>query len=180
VERIVFNANVNMRMIYHYFKNKERLYTEALERAYSEVRAREQDLHIEHYDPKIGLEKLINFTFQHFLDNPELVNLVMGENLLRGQYLVKSDLVPSMSAGLLRSVQELVRNGVKKGVFHKSVDPVQLWVTIFALCWVHLSNKYTLSWMLQTDLSSSGWLKRRRRHIVELIIQYLCRPAGTA
>ena len=71
------------------------------------------------------------------------------------------------------SLGDLLARAAKTGVFRPGVDPAQLWLTIFSLCWVHLSNRHTLSWMLQDDLADAEWLKRRRDHVRELILDYL-------
>jgi AcrR family transcriptional regulator len=42
VDTIAERAKANKRMIYHYFENKEGLFQAVLERAYEEIRSREQ------------------------------------------------------------------------------------------------------------------------------------------
>lgn len=173
VERIAKRAGTNMRMLYHYFTNKERLYVNALERVYERVRREEHKVDLEHLDPAEGMRALIDFTFRHFAEHPELVNLVMGENLLRARYLKQSELVPSMARPLFESLSGLLARAEKTGVFRKGVDPAQLWITIFSLCWVHLSNRHTLSWMAQADLGEEAWLEARREHVKEVVLAYL-------
>lgn len=178
VESIAKNANANMRMIYHYFSDKEKLYIAAIEEVYSSVRIAEQDLHFEDEDPCHGLERLVDFTFRHFARNPDLISIVMNENIQRAQYLKQSDLVPAMTTRLSSSVKAMLKKGQETGVFVHNPDPTQLWLTIFALCWVHLANKYTMSWTLQTDLTDPDWLEIRRKHVVEVVLSYLCGPSG--
>lgn len=174
VETIAKTAKANMRLLYHYFNDKEQLYIAVIEEVYREVRIAEQELHIEEGDPKLGLERLIDFTFKHFQDHPDLVNIVMNENILHAKYLQKSDLVPMMTTRLSTSVKSLLEKGHAAGVFTRKPDPVQLWLTIFSLCWVHLSNKYTMSWTLQVDLTDPVWLANRRQHVLDVIMSYLC------
>src|SRR5690606_15581688 len=61
VENIARTAEANMRLLYHYFNDKEQLYIAVIEEVYREVRLAEQDLHIEDDDPRKGLERLIDF-----------------------------------------------------------------------------------------------------------------------
>lgn len=174
VENIAKAAHANMRMLYHYFNDKEQLYIAAIEEVYRSVRIAEQDLHFEDEDPCRGLEKLVDFTFRHFANNPDLISMVMNENILRAQYLKQSELVPAMTSRLSNSVKAMLAKGTATGVFVRSPDPTQLWLTIFSLCWVHLANKYTMSWTLQTDLTDPDWLEMRRQHVVDVILNYLC------
>ena len=173
VEKIAKRANTNMRMLYHYFVNKEKLYIAVLEHMYARVRTQEQELDLQHLEPEDGMRSLIDFTFAHFVDNPDLINLVMGENLLRAKYIKRSDLIAALTRPLQESLGDLLARAAKTGVFRPGVDPAQLWLTIFSLCWVHLSNRHTLSWMLQDDLADAEWLKRRRDHVREVILDYL-------
>jgi TetR/AcrR family transcriptional regulator len=174
VETIAKTANANMRMLYHYFTDKEQLYIATIEEVYRAVRAAEQDLHLDEEDPRRGLEKLVDFTFDHFADNPDLISIVMNENIQRAQFLKQSELVPAMTSRLSSSVAAMLKKGVESGVFVRAPDPTQLWLTIFALCWVHLANRHTMSWTLQKDLSDPQWLAERRKHVGEVVLSYLC------
>ncbi|MDP6572992.1 MAG: TetR/AcrR family transcriptional regulator [Rhodospirillales bacterium] len=173
VEKIAKRANANMRMLYHYFVNKEKLYVAVLEHMYARVRTQEQELDLQHLEPEEGMRRLIDFTFEHFVDNPDLINLVMGENLLRAKYIKRSELIAALTRPLQESLRHLLARAAKTGVFRPGVDPAQLWLTIFSLCWVHLSNRHTLSWMLQDDLADADWLRLRRDHVKEVVLDYL-------
>ena len=173
VEKIAKRANANMRMLYHYFVNKEKLYIAVLEHMYERVRSQEQELKLEHLEPEEGMRRLIDFTFEHFVDNPDLINLVMGENLLRAKYIKQSERIAALTRPLQESLGHLLARAARTGVFRPGVDPAHLWLTIFSLCWVHLSNRHTLSWMLQDDLADADWLSRRRDHVKEVILDYL-------
>jgi AcrR family transcriptional regulator len=176
VENIAKAANANMRMLYHYFNDKEQLYISAIEEVYKTVRLAEQDLRFEDEDPCKGLARLVDFTFRHFASNPDLIRIVMNENMMRAQYLKQSELVPSMTTKLSNSVRAMLKKGVETGKFIHNPHPAQLWLTIFALCWVHLANKHTMSWTLQTDLTDPEWLESRRKHVLEVVLSYLCGP----
>jgi len=173
VDKIAKRSRSNTRMIYHYFKNKENLYLACLERIYVKVRAEEARLDLKHEAPAEGMAKLVEFTFRHLLNNPEFVRMVMNENLLHGRYLRQSELVPALTLHLVESLRDLLRRGETTGVFRKGVDPVQLYITILGVCYIHLSNRYTLSTMFQKDLSDPHWLERRCDHARAVILGYL-------
>ncbi len=66
IERIARRSKSNTRMIYHYFGNKEGVYTSILESVYSEIRNQELQLDLENSSPLEGIRKLILFSFDFF------------------------------------------------------------------------------------------------------------------
>ena len=173
VDKIAQRSRSNTRMIYHYFKSKENLYLACLERIYVKVRTEEARLDLKHESPAEGMAKLVEFTFRHLLNNPEFVRMVMNENLLHGRYLRQSELVPALTLHLVEALRDLLRRGERAGVFHKGVDPVQLYITILGVCYIHLSNRHTLSTMFQKDLADPVWLEKRCDHARAVILGYL-------
>lgn len=173
VEHIAKQAGVNMRMIYHYFENKDNLYISALERVYQDVRQAEMKLDIESLRPELAFRRLIRFTFDHFQRNKDLVNLVMGENLLNARYLKQSQLVPKLTARLREQVAATLDRGQKAGEFREDIDPLQFWFTMFSLCWVPVANRHTMSWTLQTDLQDPGWKEQTKLHVEDILMKYL-------
>lgn len=173
VEQIAKKAEVNMRMIYHYYESKEKLYIAVLERAYTDVRQAEMSLNIENLRPEMAFRTLIRFTFDHFQRNTDLVRLVMGENLLHARYLRKSQLVPKMTERLSELVATTLKRGQENGQFREDIDAQQFWFTMFSLCWVPVSNQHTMSWTLQTDLQDSSWKERTKLHIEDVLLNYL-------
>ncbi len=172
-ERIANRAGVNIRLIYHYFGKKEDLYLAALERVYERVRSQEEKLHLGDQNPVDGMVRLIDFTFRHLSENPEFIGLLANENMLKGRYLKKSKTVPKLTQPLVDGIRSLLERGEAMGVFRAGVDPVQLYITVLSVCYVHVSNRYTLSIMFQTDFTDPDWLDTRRRHAQDVILAYL-------
>jgi AcrR family transcriptional regulator len=181
IDQIARRAGCNMRMIYHYFGNKEKLYVAVLERVFGELRLEESRLHLEHLDPVTGVLRLVEFTMDHLGRHPEFIALLGNENLLRGKYLRRSQLVPRASAPLLEAIRTLLARGCREGVYARDVDPLQLYVSILSLCYVHVSNRYTLSITFNRDITDPAWLAARRRHVQQMVLAYLCgRDAAVA
>ena len=182
IDKIARRAGCNMRMIYHYFGSKEKLYVAALERVFAELRLAESRLALEHLDPVSGVRRLVDFTMTHLGNHPEFIALLGNENLLRGRYLRKSQVVPRASGPLLEAIRTLLARGRKAKVFERDIDALQLYVSILSLCYVHVSNRYTLSITFNRDVTDTEWLRARRRHVQEMVLSYLCdtRPAAAA
>ncbi len=164
-------------MIYHYFESKEILYMSVLESSYLEVRSKEMELDLEHLEPAEAMAALVEFTFTHLLEHPDFISLLTNENLLGGKHVRKSKLVPATTNPLMAKVQNILLRGEEAKVFCREVDPIQLYITILSMCYVHLSNKHTLSSMFQMDLSDPKWLQARLRHVQDVVLCYLGHPA---
>ena len=173
IEKIVALANCNVRMAYHYFGRKEALYIAVLEHAYSQVREREAQLDLTKLEPVEGMKVFIESTFDHISEHPEFVGLMTAENLQKGRFLMKSKQVPEATIALVEGIRNLLKRGKKTAVFHSNVDPIQIYVTILSLSYLHISNRYTLSIMFQKDLHDTAWLLQRREHVVQVILGYL-------
>jgi AcrR family transcriptional regulator len=169
MDRVAKGAGSNIRMVYHYFHSKERLYLAVLEHIYSEVRSKEAALNLRDHEPMDGMLALVDFTFDHLLDHPEFIELIRNENLLRGKYVKKSAFVPKAALPLVDTIRDLLGRGVRHGIFHPGLDPIQLYVSILSLCFIHLSNRYTLSIMFKRDLAERRWLNQRRRHVRDFV-----------
>lgn len=173
VDRICAAADVNGRMIYHYFGSKEGLYLEVLETIYARVREAELRLNLAARTPLEAMAALLEFTFDHLIEHPEFVRIVMGENLLHARYLKRSAKVPRATEPLVQSIRSVLGRGQAEGCFRREIDPVQLYVTILSLSLFHLSNRHTLSVMFERDLGDAAWLAERRRHVREVVLSYV-------
>lgn len=173
VERIVKSAGVTLRMVYHYFENKDGLYLAVMEAVYQEVRGKESLLHLDDRDPEDAMRALVEFTFDHFLRHPEFVALLVSENMRRAETIRKSKVVPDLTAPIMGIIRQILRRGMREGKFRKGLDAVQIFVTLHAICYLHISNKHTMSAMLQFDLGNKDWLVQRRKHVTDVILRYL-------
>lgn len=173
IERIAAKSKCNMRMIYHYFGDKEGLYLAVLESAYTRLREQEKKLDLSGNSPTEGMRVLIRFTFDFFESNKDVLALISGENTLRARYLRKLPNVRAMTVPLLSLIGRMLVLGHKQGQFRPDLDPMQIYVSLVALSQLHILNKYTLSVIFDKDISASGWLVERRSHVEDLLMAYL-------
>jgi len=170
VDRIARRAGVNKRMIYHYFGSKDRLYVAALERVYEGRRGVERQLNLDHLAPEAALRDLIEFNFDYLRAHPEVINMIAGENLHRGRHLKKSKKVRQLHSPLVQLLENILKRGAAKGVFRRGIDPVDLYISIAALGFFYLGNRWTLSTIFGRDLDNEAAFRRRKAHNVEMIM----------
>ena len=181
VDRIAKRADANKRMIYHYYGSKEDLFLAVLEEAYSDIRAAEKPLDLEALEPEEAIEKLVAFTWNYYLDNPEFLTLVNSENLHKARHIKKSELIRQIHKRYVAMVQAIIDRGVAKGVFRDGVDAVNLNITIAALGYYYLTNRFTGAIIFDTDLMSPERLESRIRFNLDTINRLLHKePHGSA
>ena len=90
MEAIAAEAGVNKSLVYRHFGNREQLYRDVLRRAYQKMRDAEAALQLPD-DPLLALDRLVSFTLQYYLENPDFLILVGIENLKQGEHLRQID-----------------------------------------------------------------------------------------
>jgi len=173
VDRIAAKAGANKRMLYYHVGNKEDLYLAVLEGAYEKIRAEERGLDLEQLDPPEAIRRLIDFTWNYFIRNPEFLALLNTENLARARHLKRSTKVKSMHSPFVEMIRTVVRRGVESRDFQVFVDPVQLYISIAALSFFYLSNSATLSVIFGRDLLKQDAKDERLDHMVALVLAAL-------
>lgn len=174
IDEIADRAKANKRMIYHYFGNKEDLFRIVVEQAYLDIRAAEQALDLKDLPAREALEKFVRFTWQYYLKNPEFITLVNSENLHKARHLKKSDRVGPAQRRLVDMVASILERGVTEGVFRSGVDPVQLNITIAAVNYYYLTNRFTGAHLFERDMMSKDALETRIAFNLETIMRMVC------
>lgn len=175
VDIIAEKAEANKRMIYHYFGSKEALFERVLEDAYTDICVAEQSLRLNHLDPKTALETLIRFTWQYYLDNPDFLTLVNNENLQKAVHLHGSEVLPVISRNRLDMMETLLARGEKAGVFRPGIDAMQLNITIAAIGYYYITNRFTGSIIFECDFMEPEMLRRRLEFNIETVVRTVCK-----
>jgi AcrR family transcriptional regulator len=173
VNEIAARAQVNKRMLYHYYGKKNDLYLAVLERTYQGIRSAEMQLRLSDLPPRAAIEKLVLFTWNYFLEHPEFLSLLNTENMLQARHLRRSSRIRDLHSPLIEMIRDVLARGEAEDLFRKGVDPVQLYTSIASLGFFYLSNRHTLSTIFERDLMDERQLAERGCHIVDVILGYL-------
>lgn len=173
IDVIAEAMRTSKRMIYYYFGSKEGLYVAVLEEAYRRIRAIESDLHLDDLAPEDALRKLVGFTVDYQLANPDFIRLVMNENMYRGEFLAQSKAIQKLNVPAIDAVRRVYERGLAAGVFRSGIDPVDLHMSISALSVFNVANKHTFALIFKRDLDSPAAIVRRRDSIVEMIVRFV-------
>ena len=173
IDEIAALTNTSKRMIYYYFTSKEGLYVAVLEEAYRRIRSIEAELNLEDLEPEAALRKLVGFTFDYQLANPDFIRLVMNENIHNGAFLARSKTIQQLNVPVITAVRSVYERGVKVGVFRRGLDPVELHMSISALCFFNVANRHTFAMIFKRDMTEPKAVEGRRKNIIEMVARYV-------
>jgi AcrR family transcriptional regulator len=175
VDAIAARAKANKQMIYHYFGSKQDLFLAVLEAAYSDIRNAEDKLDLDHLGPADALKTLVTFTWNYYLRNPEFLTLVNNENLHKAAHLKRSRVIGEMHGPFRARLADILKRGVRERLFRSGVDADQLNLTIAAIGYYYLTNRFTNSIIYNTNLVAPDALERRLAFNVETVLRAVLR-----
>lgn len=173
VDEIAARTSTTKRMIYYYFGGKEQLYIAVLERAYSALRASEQQLDVEHLDPEDALRQLAALTFDHHEANPDFIRLVSIENIHHAEHLSRSEVLAGLADPALGGITRILDRGRKAGLFREDVDALDVHMVISSFCVFRLANRHTFQAIFGRDMLDPGRREHYRAMLGTLLIEYL-------
>ncbi len=173
VDDIMRLAKVSKNLIYHYFNSKEQLFITVLEAAYERMHEYHRTWTIDATNATDGIRQLVRSTFEYWEKSSDFIGLLNSENLHRGKHLRKSKLTKQGYSDLLEKLSQLLKQGEKAGDFRPGVDAVELYISISALAYHYLSNRYTLAYLLGRKLATEDDKNLRIAHIQDIILGYL-------
>ena len=176
VDVIAARAKVQKRMMYHYFGNKEVLYRFVLEQAYVDFRKAEADLEIERDTPVVALRRLVEFTWNYYLDNPEFISLVNTENLHKAKYLKQVSRLELLNKSFAKRMEGLLARGVASGDFRSGLDAVQVMIALSGVGYHYLTNQHTGEIVYGRALMTEAARKARLAFNIDLITRLVVRP----
>ena len=176
VDRIAKRAGTNERMLYYYFVSKEQLFLTVLESVYIRLAEAEKALDLDHLEPVEAVKKLIEFIWSYYIEHPEFISLINSENLHQAKYLKKSRKLAQLVSPVQDNIRVILQRGQEAGIFRGGIDPAEVYITLVALNYYYLSNRFTLSTVLARDLMSPVSQERHLAHATEVVLNYLLKP----
>ncbi|WP_261530842.1 TetR/AcrR family transcriptional regulator [Burkholderia multivorans] len=173
IDTIAEKAGVNKRMIYEYFKGKEELFQTVLEEVWTDIRTEEQKLALDHLPPVEAIRTLMTFTWEYYLKHPEFMSLVNSENLHRARHIKKSRRFHELHRGFIDMLQRILDRGVASGDFRPGIDASQLHLTLAAIGYYYLTNRFTGEVIFGFDFVSKEALQKRLEFNIETIFSIL-------
>ena len=172
VDDIAERTKTSKRMIYYYFGSKDGLYKAVLLEYYRKLRGAERDLHLEDLPPLKALEALVHFTYDWHIAHEGDVRLVMVENIHLGRHIVDLPAIEPINSGVIDLVGRICARGEAEGVIRPGIRPIDLYMSIGALCFFNVSNRHTFATNYGYDMTSAAAVAARRESVTEMILRY--------
>jgi AcrR family transcriptional regulator len=161
------------RKIYYYFGGKDELYRAVLQRAYRRVRESESQVDVESGTAADALRRLIEHDVRYHSQNPDLVRLVMNENIHRAEHLRQIPDMPESNSRVIEILRTILDRGEAEGSFRKGIDPVELHLNMTALAFYNVSNQFTFAHNFGVDMTSPEAIERRARQAADIILAWV-------
>jgi hypothetical protein len=98
----------------------------------------------------------------------------MNENIHHGEHIGQLSIIKARRATVLGMLRKLIERGVAAHAFRSDLDPVEVHMSISALCFYNVSNRYTFSAIFEKDMVSPKALAKRREIVVDMVSRW-CR-----
>ncbi|MDP3071902.1 MAG: TetR/AcrR family transcriptional regulator [Opitutaceae bacterium] len=179
VDEIVGRAEVNKRMVYHYFGSKDALFEAALAEVYRRIEAVEFGAVEQGRSPREKLARLLESYFAFLDAEPEFTRLLQWENLEKGRHLTKENHLLTKNPFFAR-FRTIVEDGVAAGEFRPDLDVTHLMIHFIGLCFIYHSNRFSLSQSLEIDLGDAAVKQRGLRQVLRLVFEGIAQPGCSA
>ncbi|MEG3085988.1 TetR/AcrR family transcriptional regulator [Sphingomonas sp. PB4P5] len=170
IDEIAEQTRTSKRMIYYYFDSKEGLYRAVLEAAYAHIRLSEPAPDLAARSAIEALRDNVGATFDYHWQHPEFVRLVMNENIHHGAHIGHVEGIKERNRSVITALRAILDQGAGEGSLRADIDPVDLHMSISALCFYNVSNRYTFSQVFEHDMSSPQAVAARREQVIAMII----------
>ena len=171
VDDIAERTKTSKRMIYYYFGSKDGLYRAVLLEYYRKLRTAERELHLEDKPPLEALRLLVGFTYDWHMAHGDDVRLVMVENIHQARHLAELPSIEPINISVVALTERILARGVEAGVMRGTVDPMELYLSIAALCFFNVSNRHTISAIFGYDMASPKVMEARRASIIDMVLR---------
>lgn len=176
VNTIAARTRTSKRGIYYYFGGKLPLYTAVLERAFADMHAAEECLQLDALEPADAMRRIIDFTFDYYDAHPDLIRLVITENIHQARYMARSKYFRQHRPAVIEQISTVLRRGREAGLFVADIDATELQLLISSMCFYRVAGQYTFQRLYGRDLQDPAMRLRHKEMLADLILAFLSRP----
>jgi AcrR family transcriptional regulator len=179
MDAIADRTHTTRALINYYFGSKEKLYIAVLEQVYAGIREAEGKLDLDHLAPADAVRRIVEFTYNYYVEHEGFVRIVVAENQSRGRQFRKSAAMRTLNRPIIDRLSRVIERGQAEGRFRADVDPVEVHKSIAALGMFNVTNQYTFGSIFQREMGARGDVARRCEMVTDLILSYLTRGGRT-
>ena len=174
MDAIAARTSTTRALINYYFGSKEKLYLAVLERVYAEIRDAERLLDLDHLPPVEAIRRIVEFTYNYYVEHEDFVRLVVAENQARGRHMKKSAAMRTVNRPDHRHARRGDRARAGRGRVPRatSMRSTSTWRSPRSGCSTSPTN--TPSAQSSSELwARRGTCPRRRRMVADMVLSWL-------
>lgn len=175
MDEIAKISGASKQVLYHHFLSKEGLFLAVLDKAYVTIRGPDRYLReaLLELGPDEALTKLIESLFGTSIDNIRFQRIMHDENRFEAVHARGLDHVRKLYGVLLDLIEAILEDGVRQGKFRSGIVPAELFASLAGLFMFRLTNRYTLSVVLDLPLDSDEGARLSRQAAVQMVLDGL-------
>jgi len=120
-----------------------------------------------------AIRRIVEFTYNYYLEHQGFVRLVVAENQAGGRRLRKSRAMRSLNRSIIDTLQRVLQRGQQDGTFRPDLDAVEIHKAIAALGMFNVTNQHTFSAIFRREMGTRGDVAGRRAMVTDMILQYV-------
>ena len=173
MDAVAARTNTTRALINYYFGSKDRLYLAVLECVYAEIREAESHLALDHLPPVEAIRRIVEFTYNYYVEHEYFVRLVVAENQARGRHMKRSPALRTVNRPIVDLLGSVIARGQAEGAFRADVDPIDVHMAIAALGMFNVTNQFTFGAIFQRTMGAKGDVPGRRRQVADIVLSWL-------
>ena len=173
MDAIAARTNTTRALINYYFGSKEKLYLAVLERVYAEIREAETHLDLEHLPPVEAIRRIVEFTYNYYVEHEYFVRIVVAENQAKGRHMKRFPALRTVNRPIVDMLGAVIARGQADGTFRPDADPIDVHMSIAALGMFNVTNQYTFGALFQRAMGAKGDVPQRRRMVADIVLSWL-------
>ena len=122
MDAIAARTSTTRALINYYFGSKEKLYLAVLEHVYAEIREAEHQLELDHLPPVEAIRRIVEFTYNYYVEHEYFVRLVVAENQAKGRHMKQSPAMRTLNRPIVDLLGAVIARGQADGTFRADVD----------------------------------------------------------
>lgn len=168
MQEIADEAGINKAMLHYYFRSKQKLYEAVFKYVFRQF-ARQHAAAIQESDTLAGtLKRFINGFIDSIKEKPDIVRLMVNENLSGGSTLgnliVEKDHATAPPSLLKVKIEEAISKGEIK-----PVDPEHTLLTVLSCCLFFFIWAPTIHIRIPESQDWDAFVEKRKEHIFDVI-----------
>jgi len=140
---------------------------------YGEIRDAERELELDHLPPTDAIRRIVEFTYDYYVEHEYFVRLVVAENQAKGRLMKRSAALRTLNRPIVDMLGTVIARGQADGTFRRDLDPIDVHMAIAALGMFNVTNQYTFGAIFQRDMGAKGDVPCRRRMVAEMVLRWL-------